>query len=180
MKTLTDLPSGQLSPDLPAADLRDALVGSGDQGREHVYVGAHITGELDLRWCTVTVPINFKKCTFDSALQLAGAQLASLRLQGGTIAGLDAAHTHFTGDVEMSGGLHVAGQLDLSNSKVDGTLCLMDIAVDERKLRRSTAQVPRSAATYYSVRKPRSEALSASTTPPSPAISHATPPLPPT
>jgi hypothetical protein len=133
MKTLTDLPSGQLSPDLPAADLRDALVGSGDQGREHVYVGAHITGELDLRWCTVTVPINFKKCTFDSALQLAGAQLASLRLQGGTIAGLDAAHTHFTGDVEMSGGLHVAGQLDLSNSKVDGTLCLMDIAVDERK-----------------------------------------------
>ncbi|MDA0632052.1 hypothetical protein OUY22_01385 [Nonomuraea sp. MCN248] len=71
---------------------------------------ARITGGLDLTGMAVTFPLRFAGCVFDEPLDLDGADLHLLALDGCTIPGL------------LANGLRVRRDLDLSRSRISGDL----------------------------------------------------------
>ncbi|MGI5271176.1 hypothetical protein ACQEUU_18615 [Nonomuraea sp. CA-218870] len=71
---------------------------------------ARITGALDLTGMAVTFPLRFVGCAFDEPLDLDGADLHLLALDGCTIPGL------------LANGLRVRRDLDLSRSRITGDL----------------------------------------------------------
>ncbi|MFF0245486.1 hypothetical protein ACWEU6_13160 [Streptosporangium sandarakinum] len=72
--------------------------------------GARITGDLDLSGMEVPFPLRFTGCTFDRPVDLDGADLHLLALDGCAVPGLRA------------NGLRVRRDLDLSRSRVTGDL----------------------------------------------------------
>lgn len=75
-----------------------------------VIEGARITGGLDLTGMAVPFPLRFVGCVFDEPLDLDGADLHLLALDGCTVPGL------------LANGLRVRRDLDLSRSRITGDL----------------------------------------------------------
>ncbi|MFD2352893.1 hypothetical protein ACFSTC_31770 [Nonomuraea ferruginea] len=75
-----------------------------------VIEGARITGGLDLTGMAVTFPLRFVRCVFDEPLDLDGADLHLLALDGCAVPGL------------LANGLRVRRDLDLSRSRITGDL----------------------------------------------------------
>ncbi|WP_214321213.1 hypothetical protein [Nonomuraea sediminis] len=72
--------------------------------------GARIAGGLDLSGMEIRFPLRFLDCTFDSPLDLDGAELHQLVLDGCTVPGI------------LANGLRVRRDLDLSRSRISGGL----------------------------------------------------------
>lgn len=72
--------------------------------------GARIEGDLDLSGMQVPFPLRFVNCAFDHALNLEGAEMHLLVLDGCTIPGI------------LANGLRVRRDLDLSRSRINGGL----------------------------------------------------------
>lgn len=75
-----------------------------------VIEGARIAGGLDLTGMAVTFPLRFVRCVFDEPLDLDGADLHLLALDGCAVPGL------------LANGLRVRRDLDLSRSRITGDL----------------------------------------------------------
>lgn len=72
--------------------------------------GARITGELDLSGMEIAFPLRFTDCVFDAPVNLGGADLHLLTLDGCTVPGL------------LANGLRVRRDVDLSRSRISADL----------------------------------------------------------
>ncbi|HWS37513.1 MAG TPA: hypothetical protein VN408_32880 [Actinoplanes sp.] len=111
--------------EIAAADVRTALL-STESG---LWIrAARITGRLDLRTCTVPVPLRFTSCDFTDPVDVEGAALHELIITGDATAarpavlpGLHASGTRINRDLNLSG-MVITGELRLPAARLGGSL----------------------------------------------------------
>jgi hypothetical protein len=97
--------------DVDAADLRTACLAAGEIDPFGLRLaGARITGELDLRTCSVPVPVRFESCGFTDPVDVQGARLHELVIiadpaasRPSVLPGLLASGAHIERDLILSG-----------------------------------------------------------------------------
>jgi hypothetical protein len=85
--------------------------------------GAVVTGQLDLSYSDVEVPVHFDRCRFEQPPELTGATTRTIQLTDCELPGLDARLTTVRGDLRLSGSV-VEGRTSLENLEVTGTVHL--------------------------------------------------------
>ncbi|HEX3963384.1 MAG TPA: hypothetical protein VHZ03_43245 [Trebonia sp.] len=90
--------------------------------------GARITGELNLGHATIAGPVRLRHCEFDAVMDLAGAKVRDVDLEGSRLVGLVAALAEIDGNLsliecESSGtivltGAHITGGLRMRDSRL--------------------------------------------------------------
>jgi hypothetical protein len=82
--------------------------------------GAHITGPLDLSFCTIPHPLRFEATTFDAAPELTDAHVPALWIDGSSLPGLQAYGIQ-TGSLSLES-TEVRGEVDLQDARIGGQL----------------------------------------------------------
>ncbi len=83
---------------------------------------ARITGGLDLDYCAVGFPVDFRQCSFEGTISLNYAELRSLTFSGGRADGFSAQAARIKGDLFLSNGFTVRGETKLTASDISGNL----------------------------------------------------------
>ncbi|MEU4156968.1 pentapeptide repeat-containing protein [Actinoplanes sp. NPDC026670] len=91
--------------------------------------GATITGPVDVTDAEIAVPVRFRDCRFEEAVDFSGAQPADLRFTGCELRGLRARLVAVRGDVSLAG-CAVEGPVDLCDARVGGDLVLERARLD--------------------------------------------------
>ncbi|MCI0688242.1 MAG: hypothetical protein L0Y54_13545 [Sporichthyaceae bacterium] len=135
---------------IPAGELRRLLLRGASPPAGDVaslrLAGARITGVLDLRDAVVRYPIALRNCWFDSPLDLLGARVPSLFVDGCCIPWIDAGNLTSEIDIWL-GQTHVPHGIDLTDAKLGGPLHIEGARLDTLPLDRwahdGTATLPR-------------------------------------
>lgn len=109
--------------EIPAADVRAALLATESALR---LSRARITGRLDLRTCTIAVPVRFASCDFTGPVDVEGAKLHELVITGeaarpAVLPGLLASGTRIDRDLNLSG-MVLQSCLRLADADIGGSL----------------------------------------------------------
>lgn len=115
--------------DIAASDIRVALLRRGTPGRMLHLSQAHIVGTLDLCRCSIDAPLIFDGCVFDQELELAAAELRSLCIRGGTLAGIQGRKAHLNGDLELCDHTEIASAIAFESARIDGAVTLRDLVI---------------------------------------------------
>jgi hypothetical protein len=136
-----------------AQDGRELVVEAGTvrelcrRGREEidprglVIEGARITGDLDLRGMEILFPLRFTRCVFEDPIDLDGADLHLLVLDGCSVPGLqanglrvrrdlDLSRSRITGDLWTSASTSCSAAVWLCESEIGGRLLCLDTVID--------------------------------------------------
>lgn len=81
-------------------------------------VGARITGGLDLSLVSVPFPIVLRNCVFAEIINLGGAEIADLELDGGHTLGIHASGLEVRNNLRMGKGFHAVGAVVLDHAKI--------------------------------------------------------------
>ena len=73
--------------------------------------GAKITGQLDFRSATVTVPFWLVGCYVEQSVDLSDARTRAISLQNSRVAGIDADRMRVMGSVFLRDGFHASGEV---------------------------------------------------------------------
>ncbi|TVQ41017.1 MAG: hypothetical protein EA356_00645 [Geminicoccaceae bacterium] len=113
--------------------LRFLLLGQGDAPRLHEkglrVAGAWITGPLDLEGCRIGCDIGLVDCHFEARLNLRGARIDAIFLDGAVLPGLTADRLEARGGVYLRGS-RVEGSVVLPGARLGGELVLDGAAVE--------------------------------------------------
>ncbi|GAA4958071.1 hypothetical protein [Actinoplanes utahensis] len=108
--------------EIAAADVRAALLASGEADPFGLRVGnARITGPLDLRTCTVPVPVRFESCGFTDPVDVQGARIHELAITGDPAASRPAVLPGL-----VASGVRIDRNLILSGMVIDGDVATKD------------------------------------------------------
>jgi hypothetical protein len=83
--------------------------------------GAGVTGPLELTGGTVTRPLVFEDCLFDTELSLVDSSVRTVRILGSEFPGLDGTRLRLDGILDLTGS-RIAGCVRLEHAKVSGQL----------------------------------------------------------
>jgi hypothetical protein len=81
-------------------------------------VGARITGGLDLSLVSVPFPIVLRNCVFAEIINLGGAEIADLELDGSHTLGIHASGLEVRNNLRMGKGFHAVGAVVLDHAKI--------------------------------------------------------------
>lgn len=85
-------------------------------------VGARIIGEIDLSLINVLFSLFLGSCRLEQSLNLLGAKIPLLVLQGSWTGGIDADGLKLEGDLFLRNGFHAEGEVRLVAATIGGTL----------------------------------------------------------
>ena len=91
--------------------------------------GARITGAVRLAHSQIPGPIRLRHCEFDSPVDLSGARVRDIDLDGARLAGLTAALAEIGGNLSMIAG-RCSGQILLTGAHITGALQLQRSLLD--------------------------------------------------
>jgi hypothetical protein len=86
--------------------------------------GARIIGTLDLEATELVCPLRLEGCSFEEPVNLKEARAPALRLPGCHLHGLTAQQLHTRGNLELTDGCTVKGNVDLAGAHIGGDLRL--------------------------------------------------------
>lgn len=108
----------------------ELLRGIGRRPRKLTLLDVVVVGELDLEAGEVAFPVEFERCTFDSAPKFEQASVAGLYFADCELPGLRASQVRLQDGLALRGctingcvqltGAHVSGQLDMDDCVIDG------------------------------------------------------------
>ena len=81
-------------------------------------VGARITGGLDLSLVNVPFPVVLRNCVFAEIINLSGAEIADLELDGSHTLGIHASGLAVRNNLRMGKGFHAVGAIVLDHAKI--------------------------------------------------------------
>jgi hypothetical protein len=91
--------------------------------------GARVSGAVSLAHAQVPGPVLLRRCEFDSAVDLSGARVRDIDLDGSGLAGLTAPLAEIDGNLSMIGG-RCSGQILLTGAHITGALQLQRSVLD--------------------------------------------------
>ncbi len=103
--------------------------GSPGRIRQIDITGALVLGPLDLRFADINCPIRFRRCVFDSVVDLTEARMRSVSLRGCMLPGIRAGHVSVAGDLDLSG-VHLTGPLRLAGAHLEDDLHLRGARIE--------------------------------------------------
>ena len=95
--------------------------------------GARIGGAVSLATRELTLPIEFTRCEFDSAIDLSDARAKSMRFSGCKLVTLTAKHAVFNGAVEFRDGTDSSGIIDFDDAHVQARFHFERTHVDSKR-----------------------------------------------
>ena len=91
--------------------------------------GARITGPLNLGHSVITGPLSLRHCEFEAAIDLGGARVRSVDLEGSELAGLEAPLAQVDGNLRLISGT-CSGQIVLTGARIAGALQMQRARLD--------------------------------------------------
>ena len=111
--------SAERLPEIPASEIRQALTSSGLRAdpRGIAFLGARITGALDLSSVDKLPPLRFVGCDFEAPPILSHSSIAALAIERCAIPGLWAAGIEVHADLRLAG-IEARGTVDLAGCQI--------------------------------------------------------------
>ena len=91
--------------------------------------GARVSGALSLAHSAIAGPVRLRRCEFDSAVDLSGARVRDIDLEGSRLAGLTAPLAEIDGNLSMIDG-RCSGQILLTGAHITGALKMQRALAD--------------------------------------------------
>jgi hypothetical protein len=87
--------------------------------------GARITGRLGLAYAEIPWPVRLRSCSFAGPIDMYGARVRQINLEGSRLAGLDASLATIDGNLRLLRS-RCAGQIKLAGARITGALLLQE------------------------------------------------------
>lgn len=114
--------------------LRAVLMGEGVKLHEKGLRlrGAWIEEALDLQGSRIDSDITFGNCNIPAGLNLVGATMKALFVNGSRMGDISADHARFNGSVYIRGETAIQGEIVLAGARIDGDLQICDAVISPR------------------------------------------------